>query len=412
MSSIISNFVTVQKKTLDVLPAPQYRSTIEAIQALLKHYKFKEFKDNYTELLRHIVNYSTPHHEDKINFFDEIVSRVYNIYINMLSTPLSLDDFKTTIVPTPAFVELIRRIVLNRYLYDQVKLPSGKVTTTAAAYLNDEWGLASKSGLINLSFGENINSEVDFIKLGWNGNTTPIATIFSAESLLPTIKKLPVFFETSSASPSFESGGTAKGFSFPLDGLSNDFTVDLKVRGYPFVTTTLLTLRNQYDVFTLDMDNKGFVTLYLDGVVQCKTLNPVVSGNIQLSVTGRGYVFLNSLSPILVAKQKSPFWVLREASLTTCEIGIEYENLFKLGFGLRELTFYSGYSETIPDEVFTVPNGQSPLFDAKGNIIYDPVATPLTDTPPNALVPYNLVIDEKGNLVQNETGTYVVDPVR
>jgi hypothetical protein len=409
MSSIFTNFHTVQQKRNDVLNPAQYRSVVEAVQAMLKKYNFKEFKDNYSKLLKHIEDYSDPHHDDTIDFFDEIVTRTYNIYVNMLASPLSLEDFKIHVVPNPSFLELMRRIFLNRYLYDQVKTITGSVPQQASAYISEEWGIQAPAGLLNLSFERSSGSEESFIQLGWSQNSSPIAVIFNAEDLLTPMKRLPVLLEASSVSRTMGTIAGLKNVPFTLNLASNDITIALDIRHYPTVDTTLLTLSNSQEILKVTMSTTGIITVLLNDVVQLVSSGPILSGVVELVITTKGYGSLKTRQPIGISKQIKQILIFKDIPFTTLTFGIEYENLARDSFALRSFVVYNGYNDVDTSLTVLVPQGYAILTDDDGFVLFDADDVPLIDYDVTIPEGYDLLLDDDRSFLIDLDGSFIVE---
>lgn len=394
MVAVLADFVTIRKTRGDVLRPAEFRSIVEMIRGILTQYDYSGFNEAYQDFLKHLEDYDDPHHVTNTSFAAEIIERTHAIYTKMTASPLSLEDFQEQVVPTLGFVELIRRIVLNRYLYDQVKNTDGSVPANATVYINNDWGHnIAPNTPVTLSFGSVLADETAFLAKGWTTNTTPIPVVFNANNLDVEIPHREVVFHTSSTSPYYAIDDTGSGYPISLFGSSNDFCIDIVTIGSPISKIALFTMLNGTNIFTISMNTNNSVELKFDSLVIADSL-PCNDGKI--------YVTMSRNGTISVRVSNNSIWTTNSYQLTfsnvgafiTGIVGSQLESLFGGRFGIRELTIYKAHPILIP-ETITIPM-----------IVYMPSATsdPLTGSAnasgaTGALVPtvgYNLYLTLTG----------------
>ncbi len=137
--SSLSNFVSFNNQQ-DILPPPLARSAL----ALIKGLEAKIASLGLTELLAsftaHTVDYNNPHQLTFSDFPDAVITGLYPYYAKITDSPLSLSDY-TALMQNPLCVlELIRRLILNGYLYQD-----GVGPVTSPIYTADDISAAVPS---------------------------------------------------------------------------------------------------------------------------------------------------------------------------------------------------------------------------------------------------------------------------
>ena len=344
MTTVLKNFVTIKKTRDDVLSPTEYRTIVEMIKGISKKYGYTNLIKDYEKFVNHIEDLNDPHHDSEINFIDEIIQKTHAIYVNMTGSPYNLDDFTTNIACNIEFIELLRRIFLNRYLYDQVKLPNGSVPTSATVSLSKEWGINSFPNTpVTLTFGSGISSEIDFIRLGWNANTSPIAVIFNAVNLYKADVSLFPVFEVFSEMEAISQSDIFTPITVPLDLVSNDLTVKLHVVGSTTSVVSLFSLNNGFDNFDISLNLNQHVLVKLNNNILIQTTNPISDGKIVFSMNRTGVVYLQTIQGGIDITQSSIFSFTNDNPVSIGVIGINYENVALPGFGLRSLSIHLGH---------------------------------------------------------------------
>lgn len=368
MTTILKDFVTVRKTRGDILNPAEYRSIVELIRGILKRYDFTSLNNDYLRLLAHIVNYTNPHEDDTSDFFEIIVEKTYAIYVDMIQEPLSLAQFKIEIVPTLGFIELIRRILLNRYLYDSIKYPNGSVPSTVTVKLTNDWFDGVQSTPLTLSFGEtDLLNEVDFIRLGWNGNSTPFPVVFNALFLTSATRALSLLFCTSSFAQFLTPTDLGSGFTTPLSLTAREMTINLSVIGTPTVNTSIFSISNSFDTLRVVVNSNRNVVVLLNNIPLVQTVNSTTDGNIQIAITKTGRLSLKTTQNGIKTSQTVDIEFTNDIVFTDCAVTIPYENLTTPIFGLRSLSIYSGVSDTLP----FIPEGYVAVIDSDGSYLVD-----------------------------------------
>lgn len=368
MTTILKDFVTVRKTRGDILNPAEYRSIVELIRGILKRYDFTSLNNDYLRLLAHIVNYTNPHEDDTSDFFEIIVEKTYAIYVDMIQEPLSLAQFKIEIVPTLGFIELIRRILLNRYLYDSIKYPNGSVPSTVTVKLTNDWFDGVQSTPLTLSFGDtDLLNEVDFIRLGWNGNSTPFPVVFNALFLTSATKALTLLFCTSSFAQFLTPTDLGSGFTTPLSLTAREMTINLSVIGTPAVNTSIFSISNSFDTLRVVVNANRNVVVLLNNTPLVQTTNVTTDGNIQVAITKTGRLSLKTTQNGMRTSQTVDIEFTNDIMFTGCAVTIPYENLITPIFGLRSLSIYSGVSDALP----FIPEGYVAVIDSDGSYLVD-----------------------------------------
>jgi hypothetical protein len=241
MSSVITNFVTVRQTPGDVLPPAAYRSVVEMITGILNDYDYASFGATYQSFLAHLVDYNDPHHASQGSFRDEIFAKIYNIYALMTRYPLSQVDFENTIAPSVGLFELLRRILLNRQLYESISLSDGTVPATVTVTLGGDYGGAP--GPVTLNFGSVLADEAAFLFQAWKV-VNPVSAVFSADNLAPPKPNRVCAFHTSMTAPFFSLLDAGAGYTVALDLDKVALTLELSWTALPEADFTLAAFHN------------------------------------------------------------------------------------------------------------------------------------------------------------------------
>lgn len=369
MVSVVKNFVTVRKTRGDVLRAEEYRSIVEMIKGILKNHKFLELSENYKAFVAHVNDFNNPHRNSNVTYFDEIVKRTYDIYVTMVDEPLSFEDFVTQIVPSVGFIELTRRIVLNRYLYNQVKRWDGSVPESSFVSLSDDWGTQeTKMSPFQISLAGGASSEQEFIRLGLEDNTTPIKTILTARNLTLSQKLLPVIFETSSAIPFWIDN--SKPYIYPLTLLNNDLTLKFMAVGTPNVTTSVVTLSNANSFIKIIMRENRTLDVLFNGISIASIDQAIDEAEVEFTVSNVGFFTLQATvlgEPVISVGIIDLFDTGRFTQLL---VGVPSENRINDTFGLRYLSLFAGLVNP-PNYVYVVDENGLYVIDENGNFVID-----------------------------------------
>jgi hypothetical protein len=410
MSSLITNFAALSAQDRDLLSPMEYRTIVEMIRGILNSYQFRKLDGVVKEFYDHVNSKDPLYADSGVNFYTKIIESAYDVYVNMTANPMSLSDFETTIAPTLGFVELFRRIVLNRYLYDQVKNVSGGVTAgDYAVYLSPDWRVSeSYPNPVTLTFPQNLANEAEFIRFGWDANTTPFAAIFTADLLTPSRLDLPVIF--SATSDSVVTFGSPTPIPLPI--ASNDLTVHLQVTGTPTSTLSLLTLQNAYDVIGISINTDRLVTVSLNGVRQLGGSVKSDDGKIAVIIDKQGYLSLQVTNQMSQLRSRVSFFFNNSAPLTSLSLTGPYRTQFGTGFGLRSVTIYEGWEDIYPIDNIVVPLGYALLIDENGQYLCDPDGMPLMDVNmdegDDELGDFTYLVDADGSYLMDENGYFYV----
>ncbi len=114
--STLDNFVGFNNRR-DILPPPLARSALALIKGLEAKIASLGLDALLTSFTAHTVDYNNPHQLSFDDFPDAMIAGLYPYYVKITDVPLSLGDY-TSLMQNPLYVlELIRRLILNGYLY-------------------------------------------------------------------------------------------------------------------------------------------------------------------------------------------------------------------------------------------------------------------------------------------------------
>jgi hypothetical protein len=338
MPSILNNFVALRKTKGDILDPASHRTIIEMILGILKRYNFDEFNTVYQSFIDHLLDFNDPHRVSDASFLEEIIERTYDIYTKMTATPVSELVFRSDIVPSIGFLELIRRIVLNRYLYDRIKNVDGSVPATCTVTLSSEWGhLVSDNVPVTFSFASQLADEDAFIASGWGVNSTPIPVVFNADTLQPVIPQSQCIFHLSPQVPYFGSFDAISGYPIALSSVSNDLSLVLCINGYPILPTIVISLLNGEQTITLIVNPDRALeirlgTLLLNAPIPCSegvyNITMTRNGTIEIACQDNG-IFESTFLTVDFSNV-SPF--------VTALISAPLSDIFTQAFGIQDLT--------------------------------------------------------------------------
>lgn len=347
MVSIIENFVTVRKNRHDVLNPTQYRSIIEMIRALLKN--VDGLKSATPLINAHVNDLNDPHDEGRI-VKESITSFIYDIYSKMTLTPMSLIDFKTFVVPSLDFLELLRRIGLNRYLYNDISDVDGSVPSSVSAVLGLDWEYLNTPLIsILLSFDTPIDNEDDFIQ--YRSDSVPI---FDSDFDQIKLDDRRILFETSSASPYNDISNTSIEYSKDIYLVKNSLTAYVRFVYSPTNVTPIVSFNtssgsvilqvNPDKSLDLIVDSNNVITdtvISSDGAI---LVNIIKNDRIQIITNTGIYEYLNPVGGIFfLTEQISSVSVLTKLEDLSANSNI---------FGLRQFVIYD-YIEEILQLIIT-----------------------------------------------------------
>lgn len=446
MTAVLNNFVAITAQRRDVMDPASFRSAVAMIQGILSSNDYSAFNAWYQKFIAHLVDYNDPHHTEDTDFYPEIIQELYTIYTQMTSTPDSFPTFQTKEALGLNVLELMRRAVLNRYLYNQVKTTLGSVPATASVILSSEYGARNLSqSTTSLSFGSALASESVFRAVGYRP-TNPVIQIANATSFDLFVPGVHPLFSTSVTTPHFSLDDHGSGYTVPFALISNDVSVRLETVGQPNVPTSVVTLHNGSDTISLFRNADTGFSLQVNGAIviasipsddQRVIVEMTRSESITVTTTVQGQVVSFPVSPMLT----SP------STMTSLSLDIGLENPFATTFGIRSVAVYPGSylnsnlcdlvifpgfdfitdSDTgayltdangrfiISDDtvdVSTLPAGFSvltdpdgtPLIDADGSFLIDPDVDPST-------VPLGFIFlrDADGAYLQDSDGAFLID---
>lgn len=383
MTTVLKNFVVVKKTRGDVLKPAMYRSTVEMINGITRQGDYAGFKDAYKEFLDHILDLNDPHQAADDGYLDEVITYVYNVYVDMVTTPLSEADFRLFIVPTLSFFELLKRIFLNNWLYLRIRNPDGSVPQQFTIKLTDDWGKNIIPNLpVQYTISKVVPNEREFIKLGLGSFITPSQVVFNASDLTPDFEKYDTVFHTSRSSPFEMVNTTAVGYFVNITGSSNDFWLKITTNKAPTQTTTLLSLLNINRTLTVVMNSNSTVSVLLDS-------NPIFSNvmcndcKLLININKNGVFQLSTSSDGVYSTVTNTVSLSTVGILTTALIGIPLADHFTETFGAREISIYKSKTEVgevpaiLPLIIFTPQSTSVPLAGSASATGNSQVFTPV-----------------------------------
>lgn len=339
MTASLVNFITINKNRGDLLRPEAFQTINEMILGMYKENHYQSVKANYALFVDHVVNYDDPHKTAQYFNTHVIIQSVYDVYTDMIVNPLSFEDFLVQIYGTNSYIELIRRIVLNRYIYNKVKNTDGSVPTSKTIYLSRDY--TTTPGNVTLTFPSGINNESDFVRLSTGVNSSPISVIRSAEDLNPTLPNLPLIYSLSSSNADYR--------AIPYDVVFNTslgLILSISLSGIPGSDTTiarLLRYRSPLnDYLDVIMTSGGNINLVRNGDLVLNSNISCSDGKFVISLQPRGVLtILTSSGGILSTKNLASYYE-QNAIMSALRISTNPENLFIPNFGIRNLTLHKG----------------------------------------------------------------------
>lgn len=340
MTTVLKNFVSVKKTRGDVLHPATATSIVEMIIGISKEYDFAGFNDAYKDFLAHLLNFNDPHKVTDAGFLEEIITFAYSVYEKMTATPLTEEEFRETIVPELTFLELLRRIFLNHWVYSQVKNLDGSVPETISITLTEDWGRnVDTTTPVTISFGTELPNEDEFIFRGWSGNSTPIPIVFNADDLTSAFSVYEILFHTSTATPYETPTGGSFGYPVSLTGSSNDLAVAIKTTAYPSQSTVLFSLINISNTLTITMSETGAISVKLN-TLDLFTNIPCSDAELRLRIQRNGQFSLTVSNNSIETTSYTTQSLNAIGQFTTGIVGVALTGPFSPAFGLKELSVY------------------------------------------------------------------------
>lgn len=164
ISGVISNFSGINSFESDTLTPDVARSIIAYLRNYDTALDLPEFEDALTQLSTHVVDTNNPHHLVLTDFGDEVTLRVWKLYTFITSDVLDYTAFYNAFHGSCALLELIRRLVLNRYQYRDTQGPF-EATSTVTDQLNYFLGYLSP---------QEISKSSDSVAICYVGNINPV----------------------------------------------------------------------------------------------------------------------------------------------------------------------------------------------------------------------------------------------
>lgn len=382
MTAVLKNWVSIKKTRGDLLKPATARSTVEMILGILRQYDFDEFKDAYKSFLAHLVDYNDPHKVTENGFLDELIDLVYGIYTKMTGTPLTEEDFRATIVPSLDFFELLRRILLNHWLYLKIRNPDGSVPQTGTVILGDDWGVnVNQTTPVAFDFGTALPNEDEFILRGWTGSITPRNIVFNALDLGTGFENSVSLFHTSTAAPYETVTGGAFGYPVSLSGSSNDLQIKIVTNKLPAQTTTLFTIINVSNTLIITMDLTGAISVNLNNTPVFTNVN-CNDGKMWLSISRQGEFYLTTSHNSTLTTQLVTQSLDAVGLFTTGIVGVALAGYFSSDFGLKELSVSKPKAEVnvepaiLPLIFYTPPAEIAPIQGETTDDMVTPVFFP------------------------------------
>jgi hypothetical protein len=339
MTASLKNFVTINKNRGDLLTPESFQSINEMILGMYENNHYRSIKDEYSLFANHVLDFNDPHHTAEYFNSNDVVERVYTLYTNMTLTPLSFNDFYNYIYNTIGYLELVRRIVLNRFIYLKVKNTDGSVPTNVSVYLSRQY--TSNPGIVSLTFPSGINNEIDFVRQSIGTNSLPIPVVRNADDLTPSLPNIPVLYTNSS------SGGDYK--TDPYDIVINtdpNLVVSCNVVGLPSGETTLFILARYMspsnDLINVILTPAGKIKIIRNGVLINSSDINCSDGKLVMSLKTRGEINLITSNNGTLTLTTLYIYLEQTATINAFNVQAPLENIFNNGFGIRSITLYKG----------------------------------------------------------------------
>lgn len=117
MASIIAFFAGLNKANRDLLPPRVAESIRDLIAGLEDKLNFTQFNTYMASFQSHLADFNNPHKINTALFLDELIYNIYLEYVKIAVPAVDYATWRTQYLNTVDLLELIRRIVLNAYLY-------------------------------------------------------------------------------------------------------------------------------------------------------------------------------------------------------------------------------------------------------------------------------------------------------
>lgn len=117
MASIIAFFAGLNKANRDLLPPRVAESVRDLIAGLENKLNFTQFNTYLASFQSHLEDFNNPHQVDASLFLEELIYNIYLEYVKIAVPAVDYATWRTQYLNTVDLLELIRRIVLNAYLY-------------------------------------------------------------------------------------------------------------------------------------------------------------------------------------------------------------------------------------------------------------------------------------------------------
>lgn len=377
MTAIIDNFVALRKSTGDVLKPTEYETICAMIQTMIIDYT--AFNTAVTDMQSHVVNYNDPH-DDAASLYSDVIQHIYNIYVEMSPSPLTLSQFTTTIVPSVQFIELVRRIMLNRYLFDQLVVSPNTVKAYSNALLTPDWGYFNiPQAYTSEHFDTDVIGETAFIAQGVVNDYKSNINVFNSNFLNSDIDDRTVIFYTSSSNPRFVASGPSVGYNQNISPVTNDISIYLRTVFLPTTTTTIFQLTSAAATFTLTMTNTGMLNAYVNGTILNSVPIAYGDGRIFISIGKSQTLQINTSNGSFHANYSALVYQFLTGRITSFTTTVPLEDLSiaessyltsssgstmytddsnyivtssNSNFAVRELCIYEGFTDLFPQTAY------------------------------------------------------------
>ena len=352
MAAVIENFTTVRKTRGDILKPNEYTTIVNSLITIMRENHYTSITQAYNHLLCHIAQVNNtdvelvisanPAVSETVNrdktfgaagnpiatqdphktpdaLLPTIMDQIYAYYTTTSSLPMSQNDFNNKIVGTPLFLEVIRRCILDNYLYEQVADSQGFVPINATVSLTLDYGnrvyiqapvtLTIPSGAsvqvttlttellstLTTETGSSLITEgsstpaISFNQLGFGDNTSFYATILNNNDFDISDQDLPVVFSVSQSSIFLIDGDVGNGYTVPVQGCSSSFSAAVAIAGIPTGETTIFGMGNTTNLITVTLDSSLNLRIYRNSVLVSQ-VTPCIDGYFRITYTKNGKI--------------------------------------------------------------------------------------------------------------------------
>jgi hypothetical protein len=265
MSTILKDWVAVNNNHGDLLKPETYTDVVTILSDV--HEKHNSFKVKASLFTDHGVDYDDPH-KDSASVTNLVLDKVYGTYNQMVTTPVSRITYDTTVGSGYLLLEVLRRVQLNRMLYNSVTNANGLVPRNIYPSVSIDYRHCDNPERNeSLVVGTWLVTEQELYRLPFSTTLTDKRYIQHCDDVLP-LEQWNAIFSTSSTSPFMIPGDLSMGFTTQIEGSLDRLSVDLTYIGYPPERSTIVTFSNGTRTIDIGVDQDRKLSILFDGSEQ------------------------------------------------------------------------------------------------------------------------------------------------